>query len=276
MPEIHETRLRENAWVWTLGGDRVLDSYGANCVGVAGKSGVLLVDPLIAPAHARMVEAALREKTDLPIRFVVLTHHHTDHALGSSWFARQATVVAHENCATAVAAEHPALVASRRRDPALAELFSDAAPARPGMTFDDRVTLDLGETVAEVFHPGHGHTAGDAVVHLPRESLVVCGDLVSNGYHVNFEDASIDGYRASLARLLSVEAETFVPGHGAAGAREIVERAREYFEETRTIVGAEGASTRSESEIAARLIERFPGYLLEILLPETVRRFSRA
>jgi len=103
--DLHETELRDNVWVWTLGGDRIESSYGANCTAVVGREAVLLVDPLIAPAHARLVESALRAKTPLPVRFVVLTHHHTDHALGSSWCAgRGTTVVARRACLEAMTA----------------------------------------------------------------------------------------------------------------------------------------------------------------------------
>jgi glyoxylase-like metal-dependent hydrolase (beta-lactamase superfamily II) len=84
--DLSETELRDNVWAWTLGGDRIEASYGANCTAVAGRKAVLLVDPLIAPAHARLVDSALRTKTRLPVRFVVLTHHHTDRAV-ARWLA---------------------------------------------------------------------------------------------------------------------------------------------------------------------------------------------
>jgi glyoxylase-like metal-dependent hydrolase (beta-lactamase superfamily II) len=88
-----ETRVHEDVLVFTLGGEEIATSYGANCTAVLGRNAVLLVDPFIAPAHARLVEEKIREKTPAPIRHVVLTHHHTDHALGASWFAARGAVV---------------------------------------------------------------------------------------------------------------------------------------------------------------------------------------
>ncbi|HEX8043589.1 MBL fold metallo-hydrolase [Candidatus Deferrimicrobium sp.] len=73
---LHETRLRENVWVWTPGGDRIETSYGANCTAVVGRDSALVVDPLIAPSFARLVAGALSEKTSLPVEHVVVTHHH--------------------------------------------------------------------------------------------------------------------------------------------------------------------------------------------------------
>jgi cyclase len=277
MNALRETRVRGNVTVFTLGGEDVASSFGANCTAVEGRDATLVVDPLIAPAHARLVEAALASRGAPPVRFVVLTHHHTDHALGSSWFAgRGATVIAHEACPEGMAKEHPGLIAARRRDPALAGLFADAESVPPAVLFSDRVTIDLGGVEVRVIHPGHGHTRGDAIAHLPGESIAVCGDLVSNGYHVNFEDASPEGFPRGLESLLALDAGSYVPGHGAPGGREIVEEQKRYLDRVSACVGGGLASGRGEREIVDELRRNFPGYLLEMVLPETVRRFSAA
>jgi len=277
MGPLHETSVRDDVTVFTFGGEDVASSYGANCTAVRGSGATLLVDPLIAPSHARLVEEALVARGAPPVRFVVLTHHHTDHALGSSWFARRgATVIAHDACREGMEREHPGLIAGRRRDPALSALFSDAESVPPGVLFAQSLTLDLGGVEARVIHTGHGHTRGDAIVHLPGESLAVCGDLVSNGYHVNLEDASMDGFPRALARLLSLGARTCVPGHGAPGGPDIVEAQKRYFSLVSSVVSAGTAAGRKESEIADELRGRFPGFLLEMVLPETVRRFEAA
>lgn len=253
---LRETRLRENVWVWTLGGDRIESSWGANCTAVVGRDSVLLVDSLIAPAHARLVEAALRQKTRLPVTHVVLTHHHTDHALGAGWFARGgATVIAHRACAEAMALEHAGLIESRRRVPALAELFDDAEPYRPSLLLDgEERTLELGDCEVTVFHPGPGHTAGDLVVHLDSESVTICGDLVSVGYHVNYEDAVFENLETGLRKLGATKSRTYVPGHGADGGAEILEDQLVYHRAV--------ASASSAEEIQAR----YPDYLLTEVL----------
>jgi glyoxylase-like metal-dependent hydrolase (beta-lactamase superfamily II) len=253
---LSETQVRDNVWVWTLGGEEIASSYGANCTAVAGRDAVLLIDALIAPAHARLVEAALREKTALPVMHVVLTHHHTDHALGAGWFAaRGSAVIAHPACAAAMAREHAGLIESRRRVPSLAGLFADAEPYRPSLLLEDEeLAVDLGGTVARVFHPGPGHTPGDLAVHLERESVTVCGDLVSVGYHVNYEDAVLESLEDGLRALAARNARTYVPGHGPAGGAEILEEQRRYHR----IV----ASATSPNEIRAA----FPGHLLTEVL----------
>jgi glyoxylase-like metal-dependent hydrolase (beta-lactamase superfamily II) len=263
-PSLLEAQLRENVWVWTLGGDRIETSYGANCTAVIGGESVLLVDPLIAPALARLVETAVQEKTSLPVRHVVVTHHHTDHALGSGWFSgRGAAVVAHRACRGAMAAEHPGLIEARRKVPQLAELFRDAEPRLPDLAFDDAVSIDLGGAQAHVFHPGRGHTAGDLVVHLEKESVAICGDLVSAGYHVNYEDATVEALEDGLRRLRGLGVRTYVPGHGTAGGAEILDDQLRYH-------AAVGAASSADV-----LRSRFPDYLLPEVLSQSIRAWRR-
>ncbi len=269
---LRETELRDNVWVWTLGGEEIASSYGANCTAVVGREAVLLVDALIAPAHARLVEAALATKTRLPVRFVVLTHHHTDHALGAGWFAGRgtnATIVAHRACQEAMAAEHPGLIDARRKIPALADLFADARPCRPSLDYEDGVlTFDLGDCVVRVIHPGPGHTPGDSIVLFDGESVAVCGDLVSAGYHVNYEDAALANLQTGLDVLRSLGARTYVPGHGAAAGPELLDDQLRYH---RAVADAARAADPASARDALR--SRFPGHLLEELLPASVARW---
>ena len=260
---LRETRVTERVRVWTLGGERLESSYGANCVGIVGREAVLLVDSLIAPAHARLVEEAVRAWTGVPIRFVVLTHHHTDHALGAGSLAsRGAEVVAHHACGAAMAAEHPALVEERRRVPGLTELFRDAEPYRPTrLVGTEGWQADLGGARVRVRHLGPGHTSGDLVVSIEEESVTVCGDLVSVGYHVNYEDAALDRLEDGLEELRRLATRTYVPGHGAPGGPEVLDAQIEYH---RAVASA------SRREGVPALTARFPGFGLEEILPQSM------
>ncbi len=264
-----ETRVRENVFVFTLGGEKIATSYGANCTAVLGRDAVLLVDPFISPVHARLVEEKVHEKTPVPVRHIVLTHHHTDHALGAGWFAaRGATVHAHRACRDRMAAEHPGLIESRRRQPEIAFLFRDAESYFPADVFDESLILDLGGRQVRVLHPGHNHTPGDAVLQLPESETVVCGDLVSSGYHVNYEDADVGNLENGIRFLRSLGARTYVPGHGAAGGPELLDSQARYHSAIRT-----AARSSSDAEAAFdRIRSLFPGYRLEEVLPAALRK----
>ena len=266
-----EARVSERVFVWTLGGDTIETSWGANCTGVVGDRGVLLVDPLIAPEHARLVGGALARHTSLPVTHVLLTHHHTDHALGSSYFAqRGAQVLAHRACAERMAGEHPGLVAARRNQPETAVLFADAQARPPDRVYDEEVVVDPGGVEVRAWHPGHGHTPGDSIVHVPSESVAVCGDLVSSGYHVNLEDASPSGVLSGLDAIASLGARVYVPGHGAPGGPALIEEQRSYHAAVGAAVRQAARRGLSDEETGVRLAELFPSHILRLVLPSAV------
>lgn len=269
-----ETPLGPHVFVWTLAGEAIHTSYGTNCVGILGDDTALLVDSLIAPAHARLVEEALRAHTRAPVRLVVLTHHHTDHALGAGWFAAQgATVIAHRACRERMAAEHPALIAARQRAAETADLFADAAPVRPAVIFEEGLTLLVGGVEVEVWHPCWGHTPGDAFLFLPAERVAVCGDLVFAGYHYNYEDASVAGVREGLRALRALDADVFIPGHGPAGGVEILAAQAAYHDAVETIVRAGTAAGHDDAALAAAVRGRFPEHRLALVTPSAVAAF---
>lgn len=249
----------------------MLTSWGTNCVALASAAGTLVVDPMIAPAHARLVEEALRRRGFPEVRHVVLTHHHTDHVLGAAWFAaRGAAVVAHVRCAEEMAAQHPGIIAARRRTPEIASLFVDAVPYTPAVRFEDRHVIDLGDGEVDVRHLGPGHTPGDAVVLFPSEGAVACGDLVSAGYHFNYEEANTAQLARRLDELAAMPASRFIPGHGPPGGREILnEQARYHAEVARIVRGAAGpAAARAAIEAL------FPGRALPEAIPTAIAAFG--
>ena len=83
----------------------------------------------------------------------------------------------------------------------------------PTLTFEDGLTVDIGGETVEVIHPGRGNTAGDAIVYLPKEKILITGDLVVHPVPFTF-----DGYPrewiGTLEKLAAFDAVTIVPGHG--------------------------------------------------------------
>lgn len=275
MPALHETQIRDSIFVWTLGGDTIQTSYGTNCIGIIGSDAALLVDPLIAPAHARLVDDALKGKTNAPVRFVVLTHHHTDHALGSSYFAnREGVVISHRACRELMAGEHPQIIAERRARPELRELFADTDSVLPSVTFDEGLVLYAGGIEVEVWHPGWGHTPGDAFLFIPEMGVAVCGDLVFNGYHYNYEQASLAGARKGLQALASLDAETFIPGHGAPGGSDVLDAQTRYHDAVEKIVSAGLSAGEEEAAITAEISRRFPDHLMRTVIPFAIAQIK--
>ena len=85
----------------------------------------------------------------------------------------------------------------------------------PTTTVDDRLTLNLGSRTVDILHLGRGHTAGDLVVHLPREGIVATGDLVVHPIPLVGGDQSfVAEWSASLEKVIALKPRIIVPGHG--------------------------------------------------------------
>jgi glyoxylase-like metal-dependent hydrolase (beta-lactamase superfamily II) len=109
--------------------------------------------------------------------------------------------------------------ASYASDVALAELAVREGPGvpvvLPTITVVDRLTLHRGERVIDIRHLGAGHTAGDLVVHLPREGIVATGDLVVWPVPlVGGDQSHVGSWSGALETVRALGAGTLVPGHG--------------------------------------------------------------
>jgi cyclase len=219
--------------------------YVSNAIVIVGEDGVAVVDPGAGPAEARVLRAAIRTVTALPVRYVIDTHFHFDHALGNEAF-EGAIVVGHDatrarlgpdalqgRTVASFAAGIPTQVARSREDartegdPGKREdLFRRAASLEayghelatmravpPALTFSESLTLWLGSREIRLVHLGRAHTAGDLVVYLPKERIAGTGDMF-NGYLGFMGDAYVDEWAETLGRLEQLDFETVIPGHG--------------------------------------------------------------
>ena len=96
----------------------------------------------------------------------------------------------------------------------------------------------------------------------------MCGDLVSAGYHVNYEDAALANLEDGLEVLRQLGAQSYVPGHGAAGGAELLDEQLRYHRAV-----AEAARSGDTAKGSERLLSQFRGYLLEEVLAASLTRW---
>ena len=207
---------------------------------VVGADGAVVVD---TRASARQGEALRNDIGRLApgadLRWVVNTHQHFDHTFGNVAFDR-ATIYAHENAVEGLASsaadvkrlitedlgrapDQPAITAE-----VLAEVV-DTQLRLPDVPFSSVATIDLGDRYVELFHPGRGHTGGDAVIRVPDVDVVFAGDLVEESGPPSYgEDSYPLEWPGSLDLVMGVltERSVVVPGHGNVVGKDFVDRQR--------------------------------------------------
>ena len=181
-------------------------------------AGVIATDPINADA-ARWLKAAIAQRFNQPIRYVVYSHDHADHISGGEVFADTAIVVAHENAKATIVGE--------RRPTAI-----------PHVTFSDRMILELGGTTLELAHVGRNHSDNSIVMRFPRERVLFAVDFIPvNSYAFrDFPDAYIPDWIESLRRVEAMDFDVLAPGHGALSNKATVTMFREYLQDLRAEV----------------------------------------
>jgi len=189
-----------------------------NIGAIEGEDFLVCFEALATPVVAARWLAILREHTDKPVRYLVLSHYHAVRVLGASAFDAEA-IVAHE-ITRALVAERGAQdwESEFARMPRLAE-GADSVPGLtwPTLTFADRMTIDLGGDRGELVlqYHGRGHTEGDITAWLPRHRILFAGDLVEAQAALYTGDAfHRDWATATLDRIEALGADLLVGGRG--------------------------------------------------------------
>jgi cyclase len=223
---------------------------GGNTTVIIGTRQVFVVDAPFLPAEAREDIARIREWTDKPVSFVLNTHFHNDHNFGNRAYMDAfpaVTIVAHSETKKEMDLFGPGSVARVERGTASYQRMLATGKTGNGtalseedkaqvkailsrrlqvteelkklefqsatLTFDHDFTIDIGDREVRVLFLGRGNTSGDAVVYLPKERILMAGDLVVHPLPY-FYDGYPSEWIHTLDNLARLDAGTIVPGHG--------------------------------------------------------------
>ena len=203
-------RLSEHAYAYTAEGD-------PNTGIVVGDDAVLVVDTQATPVMAQDVIRRIREVTDKPIRYIVLSHYHAVRVLGASAYRPEHIIASRDTYDLIVERGEADMKSEIERFP---RLFR-AVESVPGLTwptlvFERRLTLSLGKLAVEIMQLGRGHTKGDTVVWLPKDKILFSGDLVEFDATPYAGDAYFKDWPQTLDKLAALKPAALVPGRGAA------------------------------------------------------------
>jgi glyoxylase-like metal-dependent hydrolase (beta-lactamase superfamily II) len=204
-------QISEHAWAYTAEGD-------PNTGIVIGDDAVLVADTQATPAMAADVIRRIREVTDKPIRYVVLTHYHAVRVLGAAAYGADQIIASDDTLGLIRERGEQDKASEIGRFPRLFRNVESVPPGLtwPTITFQGKLTLWLGKLEVQLLQLGRGHTKGDTVVWLPGERALLSGDLVEFGATPYCGDAYYSDWPATLDNVAALKPLALVPGRGAA------------------------------------------------------------
>jgi glyoxylase-like metal-dependent hydrolase (beta-lactamase superfamily II) len=245
LPTRNFEKVAEGVYYGTATGSMTTVS---NAVVVVNDDDVLIVDPGVTPGAATALVADVKKLTNKPIKYVVDSHYHYDHAFGNQVFGPDVTIIGHDtvrqrlsgpavlkqrtylmNSTAAIASRFTELKrqiaeakdanarAVYERQLAIHQQYADEQtkikPTPPNSTLSRDMTLYRGSREIQIRFFGRAHTDGDIVVYLPRERMIATGDMITSALSYT-GDAFVEEWPATLEGVMSLDFDTVLPGHG--------------------------------------------------------------
>lgn len=190
---------------------------------IVGRDEVAVIDTRSSGGQAREILDDVKRLTKLPVRIVIDTHGHSDHAFGNVVFRRADDRVAiwgQAGCPPFLARTGEAQRADTIRD--LPDESVDIATLTldpPDRLVEDRETIDVGGRGVELLHLGRAHTDHDLVIRVPDANVVFAGDVVVKSDFPYFGDSYPLDFPTTVARIEALDWDAVVTGHGGLADR---------------------------------------------------------
>ena len=204
-------KLSEHAYAYTAEGD-------PNTGIIIGDDAVMVIDTQATPIMAQDVIRRIREVTDKPIKYVLLSHYHAVRVLGASAYGAEHIIASEDTRDLIVERGQFDKDSEIGRFPRLFQNVESVPEGLtwPTMTLTGKMTLWLGKLEVQILQLGRGHTKGDTVAWLPQEKILFAGDLVEFDATPYAGDAYFKDWPQTLDNLAALKPEKLVPGRGAA------------------------------------------------------------
>jgi cyclase len=238
----------------------MISGEGGNVAVYVTGEGVVLVDDMFDRNHADIL-AQMKSVTDKPLKYVLNTHQHDDHAGGDLKMLPIAEVIAHKNARANLA--H------------IKQPYYEDTPGTPiglpRVTFSDEASVFLGGKEVRAKYFGRGHTSGDAIIYFPDLKVIHTGDLFLgrrpgragapapgrpagvNIYVDYAQGGSFFEWTKTLDGALTLDFDTVIPGHGPVSTKEDVAAFRADIETMRNRLAGMVKQGQSKSDIVNTL-----------------------
>ena len=275
-----KTELRElapNVFAYIQGGGPGQANQGVSNAGIlVADDHLMALDATGAPFHAKAFIAAARQAAgNKPFRRLVNTHHHGDHVNGNQFFG-PLEIISHPYCRQEVLKAVPATPARWDKREGWADGTEERKLVPPTTTFENKMVYHFADMAAEVEFVGPAHTYGDLVIYLPKQKILFAGDVAFYWVAPFAHNAHVGKWLQTVDRILKMDVETIVPGHGPIGGKKELAEMAEYFRtlqrEVRKRYDAKMTAGRAAADITLGRFDNWIGP--ERIVMNTVRLYN--
>ena len=206
---------------------------GANVSCISTKKGLVLIDSPFLPRDAEDWASRIRELTGQDIAYLINTDHHFDHVMGNAVLTEN--VICHSTAAKGISFLGNKQALKKMVQDAFPDVLADIEPdidnlniVSPLITFDKKLALDMGDATI-ILEFVAGHSPGTILVYLAEDRAVFTGDTVEAQFPY-FGQAHFSAWKETLRKILLMDIEVVVPGHGPVGGKEMVEKYSCFFQ----------------------------------------------
>ena len=206
----------------------------ANSTIILTQEGVVLIDTGQSPKDSHIVMAAVKKLTSQPVRFVIHTEPHPDHAMGDFVFSPPAIVIGHAGSAASMKASEsfsPARIEKQMStSPEMRAAFKDFRLITPHIEYRDKMSLNVGERAFELYYLKNVHSEADTAIWLPKERVLFTAASVGVKRFGNHRPlVSIPDTLNGIKMMKALNPEVVIPGHGDPGTAKILDDMESYY-----------------------------------------------
>jgi len=228
-----KTELRQlapNVYAYQQQGGTGLLNAGISNAGLfVGEDSLVAFDGLGFPIQTKAFIAAAKQATGgKPFSELINSHHHGDHVAGNQFFV-PTPILGHPYCRDEVVKAAPKTPASWPKQEGLADGTEVRKLVPPAITFEDNLVYYIGGNKVEFRFVGPAHTWGDVIAYLPQQKILFAADVAFFNLVPYCHNAHVSKWMESMEKILKMDVDVIVPGHGPVGGKKELAESLEYF-----------------------------------------------
>jgi len=211
-----------------------LISPGCNVGIIATGKGALIVDTPLISRQAKAINGALSDAGYQPVRFIVITHPHGDHILGTDLFGKNVIIAGNRPTYEKMGKHDPVWVRDWANtwtweNPDDIQEMVAAHVSQPDVVFEEELTLHL-DRIEIIIFALPGHLAESVGVFVPEAGVLITGDALFCDHHPYMGEGNFDVWLRSLDKMRNLKPERIIPGHGPVCGLEAIDKQQRYMQ----------------------------------------------